>query len=369
MIRIDEIYDNTLWPWIQDRLPLTRLFFCDPPGRSDPDSLHNYGSDTHELHYIFLHDQEPIHLDVHAPLFNDVARRNHDLDHGKGSRRSAIITSERDSEMVDAVCDRYGWQSFYYFFHGWAALDWYRGYDRSFLMIDPAQRRIQHSFVSPNRIIGGKRDHRLLLFYHLLRRGVNNALMSFPSRCPVENTDALHIATKFSSRYPDIITVLRDAALPWCFPGEIDHPMHSCWLSLFQENASSLAHVVTETVYHGRRHHLTEKVFKPICLRMPFVLVSTAHSLKYLRDYGFQTFGDIWDESYDDETDDFRRLEKIADLLISLDKMSPDQLQDIYQRSLPALEHNFHHFYHGGFESRLWQELTDMLQDIEQAWN
>jgi hypothetical protein len=45
---------------------------------------------------------------------------------------------------------------------------------------------------------------------------------------------------------------------------------------------------------------------------MPFVIVGTQGSLKYLRSYGFKTFGDLWDESYDDEPDDSKRIEKIA---------------------------------------------------------
>ena len=52
--------------------------------------------------------------------------------------------------------------------------------------------------------------------------------------------------------------------LPLCFQGETDHPMHSCWLSLFDEAADSLVYVPTETVYFGNRIHITEKTFKAI---------------------------------------------------------------------------------------------------------
>ena len=45
MIRIDEIYNNTFWPWINKHQEGTRVFFCDPPGRSDPDALFNLGQD------------------------------------------------------------------------------------------------------------------------------------------------------------------------------------------------------------------------------------------------------------------------------------------------------------------------------------
>jgi predicted XRE-type DNA-binding protein len=142
--------------------------------------------------------------------------------------------------------------------------------------------------------------------------------------------------------------------------------MHSCWLSLFDECAETLAFVSTETVFEGRRHHLTEKSFKPICLRMPFVLVSTAGSLEYLRSYGFQTFGSIWDESYDTETDDAQRLAKIADLLHSLDQLTDAEKQARFEAAIPIIEHNFNHFYSGAFEQILWQELVDMLDTMQQ---
>jgi hypothetical protein len=94
---------------------------------------------------------------------------------------------------------------------------------------------------------------------------------------------------------------------------------------------------------------------------MPFVLVSTAGSLEYLRRYGFQTFDQIWDEDYDHETDDATRLIKIASLLKDLDDQSPRELEQMYRASIPVLQHNFQHFYGGKFEQILWQELTHML--------
>jgi hypothetical protein len=70
MIRIDEIYNNTFWPWINKHIPGTQSIFCDPPGH-DPDALFNYGrDDIPENNFVFLHDQEPIHLDIHKPLFD-----------------------------------------------------------------------------------------------------------------------------------------------------------------------------------------------------------------------------------------------------------------------------------------------------------
>jgi hypothetical protein len=97
---------------------------------------------------------------------------------------------------------------------------------------------------------------------------------------------------------------------------------------------------------------------------MPFVIVGTQGSLKYLRSYGFQTFGDFWDESYDDETDDDLRIEKIARVLKDLDSMSIEQKQQLFDSARAVIKHNWDHFYKGGFEEILWKELNEMLHAI-----
>jgi len=361
MIRIDEIYNNTFWPWLRNHRPGTRLFVCDPFGRSDPASVINFGSDkVQELNYIFFFDQEPIHLNIHNATFEEVLRRNKDIT-GIG----AICTSEKNSEFIQRVCSRYGWKSFYYFFHGWAALDWYRGYDKTFLIKPIVNRFPTKTFIAPNRIIAGERQHRLEMLYWIFKFGLNNNHISCPAICPVEGISIHDACQKLKPILPDIQSIFSAQQLPICFDGENDHPMHSCWLSLFDQAADSLLYLVTETVATGARHHLTEKTFKPIAMAMPFVLVATAGSLEYLRSYGFKTFHSIWDESYDLEKDDHKRIQKIADLLLELNSLSISQRQKLLQNAGPIIQHNWNHFYNGGFETILWKELQDMLNAIE----
>jgi hypothetical protein len=97
---------------------------------------------------------------------------------------------------------------------------------------------------------------------------------------------------------------------------------------------------------------------------MPFVIVGTRGSLEYLRSYGFRTFGDIWDESYDDANDDVR-IEKIAKLLKYLDDLSTAEKQKVFESAHEVIAHNWNHFYNGGFESVLWPELLEMLNGIK----
>ena len=166
----------------------------------------NYGRDDHREHnYIFFFDQEPIHLNVHMPTFEQVIAYNKDIHLNDYVDRSTnrvvskiprpenfkgpgyIVTSERDSENVEAVCARYNWKPLYYFFHGWAALDWYRGYDKTFLIKPIAERKPTRTFIAPNRIVAGERRHRLEVLYHIFRNGMTNNHISCPEVCPAEN--------------------------------------------------------------------------------------------------------------------------------------------------------------------------------------
>ena len=140
--------------------------------------------------------------------------------------------------------------------------------------------------------------------------------------------------------------------------------MTSCWLTNFNEATDSLVYVPTETVYFGRRLHITEKTFKAIALEMPFVLVAPAHSLEYMRRYGFKTFADVFDESYDEEENDILRIEKVIKLLKELDNLSVKERQQIHRACVPIVEYNFEHFYGTGFEDILWTELMEMFGDL-----
>ena len=164
MIRIDEIYNNTFWPWIRDNRQGMRMYFCDPPGSTAPESVFNFGwDDIPETDFVFFHDQEPIHVDLYRPLFNEVSYQREDIAGAKGN----VVVSEH-GEFVDKLNFMYGWKPHYYFYHGWACQDWFRGYDKTFLIPRAADRSPTRTFMSPNRIVAGKRDHRVLFLYNVL---------------------------------------------------------------------------------------------------------------------------------------------------------------------------------------------------------
>ena len=369
MIRIDEIYENTFLPWVRKNLPTTSIFYCDPFGRSDPDSILCRGLDnyTNEKQSIFFFDQEPVQVTTHIPTFDRFMMTTGEID----SNRRFLVCSETNSDNVDYICKRFNLQPFYYFFHGWAALDWFRGYNQTFLIPPLHQRQIKKTFFSPNRIIGGERKHRVVALYNMARYNLLDNHISAPAICPGENQSIQEIAEYFKHYWPNpetgIVNTISQMDLPMLFSGEDTQRMSSCWLDQFDLAAESLIYHVSETVYFGRRQHLTEKTFKPIAMGMPFILNAPAGSLAYLKSYGFKTFDSIWNESYDQNINDYTRIEDTIKVLRNINELTLEAKQQMFEKCIPIIEHNWNHFYNGGFEKILWAELTTMLGNLKAA--
>ena len=69
--------------------------------------------------------------------------------------------------------------------------------------------------------------------------------------------------------------------------------------------------VVTESEMLERACRITEKPFKPLVNFHPIVVLGNPGSLEMVRAHGFQTFGGLFDESYDQEPDPRRRFELV----------------------------------------------------------
>jgi hypothetical protein len=345
MIRIDEIYNNIFVPSVQDR-GVVGCHWFDPFGSTDFSDICNVPPvNEADLRLIFW-DQEPLHRDRVKSFFDQFIPIYWGPKH--------IVTSEYNSEDVTWACDTYGLESSYYFFHAWAALDWYRGYDRTFLSTPFADRSPTYTFLCPNNIVGGRRRHRLEFFAELVERDlISNNLISFPDRCPHENRTVAELC-----REHDIW--LEAVDLPLVIDKHANHANNSHKIDMWSLADQSLLQVVTETVYQGQKQHLTEKTFKPIVMQQPFVIVSCQGSLEYLRRYGFQTFGEFWNEDYDDCSDD-TRIMRIGKLLADIDSLSRLEKICLQKYLAPVVEHNFRWFYSQEFENLLWNEMTDMI--------
>ena len=187
---------------------------------------------------------------------------------------------------------------------------------------------------------------------------LSGGFVSFPDTCPYEKKSVQSLCDDY-----DIQLDLDRVTLPLKIDDGSNYHISSSKLDFWELSNKSLIHVVTETVYNGRKFHLTEKSFKPIVAQQPFIIVSCQGSLEYLKSYGFKTFGNFWDESYD-EKDDASRICSIGKLLQDLSSLSTTELVHLQKNLAPVVEHNFKWFYSQEFESILWKELSSVLATI-----
>lgn len=109
---------------------------------------------------------------------------------------------------------------------------------------------------------------------------------------------------------------------------------------------SSYFSVVAETAFFRADSGLmiTEKILRPIVHCHPFIIAGPDHSLEFLRFLGYRTFEGIIDESYDQETDDSKRLVKIANEIERLCNLTPTELEEFLIKSREICEYNFQWF-------------------------
>ena len=104
---------------------------------------------------------------------------------------------------------------------------------------------------------------------------------------------------------------------------------------------NSLISIVTETNFDQREVTLTEKSFKPFKEKHPFITVGVPGCLKGLRELGFKTFSDYWDEGYDDIVDGHLRLQHISDLIKEICSWDNDQILNFRRSVKPILDFNY----------------------------
>ena len=111
--------------------------------------------------------------------------------------------------------------------------------------------------------------------------------------------------------------------------------------------------IVSETmVYPKNDLHVTEKTFKPIAYYHPFVVFGQTGHLAYMRELGFETFENLFDESYDTEENPVTRLKKIVENVMQFEPRDYDHL------TWQKLQHNHDLFYN---QARVEQEFVTGL--------
>lgn len=103
----------------------------------------------------------------------------------------------------------------------------------------------------------------------------------------------------------------------------------------------SFCSIVIETYSHRPYDFIfTEKTLKPILFEHPFIIFSNQGCLQQLKEFGFETFSDVFDESYDKIESSQLRLEAIFKEILRISSWSIEDCAKIYKKLEPRIKYN-----------------------------
>jgi hypothetical protein len=102
--------------------------------------------------------------------------------------------------------------------------------------------------------------------------------------------------------------------------------------------------LVCESYFSGKTFFPTEKTFRPIVLKTPFIIQGPQYFLHNLKALGFKTFDEYWDEGYAEDPHQYQ-LQEITKILKNLSRLDSCELEHMYQSMQHILEHNYNRFF------------------------
>lgn len=327
-------------------------------------NLHIFNTNTD--HVIFFYDQEPILELIMNKFMAGLKLKILDTD------TITFVTSEKSS-LLDSYAIKYDANLLYYFFHGFAALDWYRG----FYALNYNKQIIKdytYDYITFNRLVSNDRSYRCYFVSKLAEELLlEHGLISFglATEQATWQEEIVDINTKLSTKAIDHIKlhlpstplIIDSEHVLGSASGDIPRTIAGDWPNNDQPNVDAFWHIVTETVFYYNKLHLTEKIFKPIVSKQPFMLLGAVGNLAYLKSYGFKTFEGIIDESYDTIEDNDQRTEAVVAQIAWYCALSAEEKRSVIEAIAPIVEYNFHHFY-GEFKHIITKELLDNCQTL-----
>ena len=267
---------------------------------------------------FYQHSWEPIYFAFDKVLWDYVS---------SFKNQAVVLHSEKNSKDLLKL-QQQNITTLHWFSHAYLCSEFYfKHYQKLNMVTNYIKRPIRHKWMCVNRLIDGPRKYRLDFLNCIdTSKGIYSLLDKDP-----------YTSRSLKEIYPN------NAVKPNSFDSHENHSAEIKVDELTPWNTSFL-HIVSETVWQ-EKIHFTEKVFKPIVLHQPFVVLQAPGSLAYLRSYGFKTFGDWWDESYDTIEDPDQRMQAIADIVDSIGAKSLEELETMRMEMASVLEHNFRHFY------------------------
>jgi hypothetical protein len=124
-------------------------------------------------------------------------------------------------------------------------------------------------------------------------------------------------------------------------------------------NNSFISVVMSAFPFIENACHLHSSTFNPIYCGHPIIQFGPYKALEVMKERGFKTFNKWWDESYDDEPNHWKRLEKVMGVVLEVSKLSQKELLDIYIDMKDVLQHNVDLITNFDVKSELHDRLFD----------
>jgi len=314
---------------------------------------------------VYCNDQEPLDYEFYSKNLRNLDhnsfvnllksigqhRQHTNLNYSKNwFEKNLLLHSEKRSPDLEKYQQNNDLIPVYYWNHAVLALDWFR-YARH----ETFHKRAKKTFLIYNRAWSGTREYRLKFCDLLIDNNlINHCQISFNPVDPGTNTHyACHTFKKVCWR-------------PTHSPENFIQPTTATANDSADFNVNDYEQtnieVVLETLFDDSRLHLTEKSLRPMACGQPFILVATHGSLEYLRKYGFKTFGHIWNEDYDLETDASARLDKIVVLMREISDWQADVFESKIRAAQEIADYNQQWFHSPDFFNLIVRELQNNLE-------
>ena len=101
--------------------------------------------------------------------------------------------------------------------------------------------------------------------------------------------------------------------------------------------------IMCNTYVTGRTFYMDEKLWRPIITKTPFIVLGPQNFIKNLRQMGFKTFSQWWDEGYSEDGSDWS-VKLILQLIDELASKTINELSSMYQDMQSVLEYNYNLF-------------------------
>ena len=320
---------------------------------------------------VLFHDQEPLWYNLYTQhdFFVEVEKRSPHWSIEKMKFASSlhlrsltspvfglndqllIVHSEKNSQQLEQY-QQNNYIGVYFWSHALIAADWFR-YAEHDPLLEPDLDNLQNTFLIYNRAWTGTREYRLTFANEICRNNLQSqCLTSFSTHdTGVYYKDHVFVNKELLVQFDRV-----EDLLP---PNTHDSNSSADYNNL--DYKKSGLEIVLETLFDDTRWHLTEKTLRPIACGRPFILMATPGSLEYLRSYGFETFSDCIDETYDTIQNSSDRLRAVIAEMTRIAAMSDPAKKLLWKKLYKISRKNQQLFFSSTWQNKVENEFFENL--------